>query len=164
MSLVEVLYKMNKSAIEHFWYAFLASLPPDSTYFGKSYIVDNFGDNPALADELAQLVVHGLKTATSAALSELEAEENTIPQPGLISIILDGHGDPKCIIETTAVSVSRFNDVDEEFAHAEGEGDLSLDYWRKAHMDFFSRVLPKIGKEFSEDMLLVCERFQVIYK
>lgn len=155
---------MDTSAIEHFWYAFLASLPPNSSYFGKHYIADSFGDNPALADELAQLVVHGLKTATSAALWELEAVGNPIPLPGLISVIVDGHGKPNCIIETTAVSVCRFTDVDEEFAHSEGEGDLSLEYWRKAHTNFFSRVLPKIGKEFSEDMLLVCERFRVIYK
>jgi uncharacterized protein YhfF len=35
---------------------------------------------------------------------------------------------------------------------------------RKAHKNYFSRVLLKIGKEFSEDMPLVCERFRIIYK
>jgi uncharacterized protein YhfF len=54
--------------------------------------------------------------------------------------------------------------VDEEFARAEGEGDLSLAYWRRTHKHFFSRSLPAIDREFSEDMPLVCERFRVIYK
>jgi len=117
-----------------------------------------------LAEELGQLVVSGIKTGTCSALWEWEAEGNPIPQPGLITIVLDGHGNPLCIIETTEVVVCRFNVVDDEFANAEGEGDLSLEYWRKAHINFFSRVLPKIGKEFSEDMPLVCERFRVIYK
>jgi len=54
--------------------------------------------------------------------------------------------------------------VDADFAHDEGEGDLSLEYWQEAHKTFFSRVLPKIGKQFSKDMPLVCERFRLIYK
>jgi len=164
MLLVENFANMDESTIDHFWYAFLSSLPPDSRYFGKTYVVESFGDNPALADELGQLVVSGIKTGTSSALWEWEAKGNPIPQPGLISIVLDGQGKPMCIIETTEVVVCRFNVVDDEFAHAEGEGDLSLEYWRKAHTNFFSRVLPKIGKEFSENMPLVCERFRVIYK
>ena len=164
MLLVENLLKMNKSDIEHYWYAFLASLPPNSLYFGKSYVAESFGDNPKLADELGQLIVSGIKTGTCSALWEWEAEGNPIPQPGLISIVLNGLEQPICIIETTEVSVSRFSTVDEEFARAEGEGDFSLAYWRDAHQTFFSRTLPKIGKAFSEDMPLVCERFKLIYK
>jgi uncharacterized protein YhfF len=155
---------MDKSTIEHFWYAFLASLPPDSRYFGKHYIAESFGDNPALADELVQLVVRGIKTGTSSSLWEWEAEGKSLSQPGLISIILNGRGKPMCIIETTEVSVCRFNVVDDDFARTEGEGDLSLEYWREAHVNFFSRVLSKIGREFSEDMPVVCEHFRVIYK
>ena len=49
------------------------------------------------------------------------------------------------------------------FAWEEWKGDRSLDYWRKAHWDFFSRTLPAIGKEPGKDML-VCERFRVIYQ
>ena len=155
---------MDKSKIAHYWFAFLESLPPTSTYFGKIYAAEGFGDSPALADELGQLIVRGIKTGTCSALWEWEAEKNPIPQIGLISIVLDGQENPMCIIETIEVFVCRFKDVNEEFAYSEGEGDLSLEYWRKAHTNFFSRVLPKFGREFSEDMPLVCERFKVIYK
>ena len=155
---------MNKSEIERYWYAFLSSLPANSNYFGKNYVAEGFGDNPKLADELGQLIVSGKKTGTCSALWEWEAEGKPIPQPGLITIVLDGLDHPICIIETTQVLVSRFNAVDEEFARAEGEGDLSLNYWREAHKIFFSRVLSKFDREFSEDMPLVCERFKLIYK
>ena len=155
---------MYESTVDHYWYAFLHSLPPESRYFGKTYIAEAFGDNPDLAQELGLLVVDGIKSGTCSALWEWIAEGNPIPQPGLISIVLDGTKEPMCIIETTEVFICRFRDVDEDFAAAEGEGDHSLEYWRKAHFNFFSRVLPKIGKEFSEDMPLVCERFKVIYK
>jgi len=62
------------------------------------------------------------------------------------------------------VEVRPYDDVDERFAHEEGEGDRSLEYWRKAHWRFFSRTLPGIGKKPSLDMPLVCERFRVIHE
>jgi uncharacterized protein YhfF len=117
-----------------------------------------------LADELGTLIAQGTKTATCSALWEWEAEGNPIPAPGLITVVLDGRGEPLCIVETVEVSLHKYNEVDAAFAREEGEGDLSLDYWREAHRNYFSRVLRKIDKEFSEEMPLVCERFRVIYK
>ena len=150
--------------IEQYWNTFLKTLPSDSPYHGKTYVAEWFGDNPKLADELGQLVLSGIKTGTCSAVWEWEAEGNPIPEVGLISITLNGQGEPICILETTEITLRRFNEVDEEFARSEGEGDLTLRYWREAHANFFSRVLPKVGRQFSEDMPLVCERFQVIYK
>ena len=51
----------------------------------------------------------------------------------------------------------RYNEVDAAFAHEEGEGDRSLAYWREAHRNYFGRQ----GK-FSEDMMLMCERFRLV--
>jgi uncharacterized protein YhfF len=150
--------------IESYWNDFLATLPASSPYRNKTYIAEGFGDNPKLADELGQLVLSGIKTGTCSAVWEWEAEGNPIPEVGTISITLNGQGEPICILETTEITLRRFNEVDEEFARSEGEGDLSLRYWREAHTNFFSRILPKVGKEFSEEMPLVCERFRVIYK
>jgi uncharacterized protein YhfF len=150
--------------IEEYWSAFLASQPADSPYYQKSYVAEGFGDGSALADELGGLIVSGIKTGTCSSLWEWQAEGNPIPEVGLISIVLDGQGQPLCIIETTEVTQRRFDEVDADFARAEGEGDLSLEYWRSAHQTFFSRTLPKIGRQFNTNMPLVCERFQLIYK
>lgn len=155
---------MNDSKIEKYWNDFLATQPSDSSYHGRPYVAEAFGDHPKLADELGALIVNGTKTGTCSALWEWEAEGNPIPEVGLISITLNGADEPICIIETTEVTLRRFNEVDEEFAYSEGEGDRTLNYWREAHTRFFTRILLKIGKEFSEDMPLVCERFRVIYK
>lgn len=155
---------MADSKVEEYWNTFLKTLPSDSPYHSKTYIPEWFGDNPELADELGGLVLSGIKTGTCSALWEWEYEGNPIPEVGFVSITLDGRNKPICILETTEITLQKYNEVDEEFARSEGEGDLSLPYWRQAHKDFFSRVLPKIGKEFSEDMPLVCERFRVIYK
>jgi uncharacterized protein YhfF len=155
---------MTKETVQDYWEQFLAGLPPDSLYHTTTYVAEGWGDGPALADELGALIVQGTKTATCSALWEWEAEGNPIPQPGLITVVLDGRGKPLCIVETVEVSTRKYNEVDSDFAREEGEGDLSLNYWREAHRNFFSRVLPKFGKEFSEEMPLVCERFRVIYR
>ena len=90
--------------------------------------------------------------------------DKPLPKIGDVWVELDGNGNPVCITETVEVTIRKYNEVDAQFAHDEGEGDQSLNYWREAHKNFFSRVLSKIGKKFSEDMPLVCERFRVIYK
>ena len=111
-----------------------------------------FGDGPELADELLGLVIRGIKTATCST----EDEPNT-STPGERWIVRDGHGEPRCVIETTEVSYRRFDEVEANFAFEEGEGDRSLDHWRKAHRAYFTRQ----GK-FSEDMMLMCERFRLV--
>jgi uncharacterized protein YhfF len=111
-----------------------------------------FGDGPELADELLDLVIRGVKTATCST----EDEPNT-STPSERWIVLDGRGDPRCVIETTEVSYRRFNEVDAAFAFDEGEGDLSLGYWRDAHQKYFTRL----GR-FSDTMMLMCERFRLV--
>lgn len=153
---------MDDDLIESYWQKFLSSLPEDSPYHHRSYIAEGWGDSPEMADELGGLIVAGTKTGTCSALWEWEAEGESLPETGLITIVLDGRGDPIGIVETVDVTICKYNEVDAEFARAEGEGDLSLAYWQQAHRDFFSRGLPEIGKEFNEEMPLVCERFRLL--
>jgi len=111
-----------------------------------------FGDNPALADELLELVMKGIKTATCST----EDEPNT-SSLGEQWVVMDSRGEPRCVIETTEVTYRKFGEVDAAFAHDEGEGDRSLSYWRNAHRRYFGRL----GR-FSEDMMLMCERFRLV--
>jgi uncharacterized protein YhfF len=126
--------------------------------------IDKFGDSPELADNLLALVLSGEKTATCSSVWEWEHENQQIPYAGMKSIILNGSDEPACVIETTEINIRNFNVVDEQFAYEEGEGDRSLEYWRDAHRDYFTRTLDRIGKEFTEEMPLVCERFKVVFK
>jgi uncharacterized protein YhfF len=155
---------MNKEAVDAYWQEFLSTTSEDSPYRFKTYIAEGWGDGPEMADELGALIVDGTKTATCSALWEWEEEGESPPGTGAVTIVLDGRGAPIGIVETTEVTVRRYNEVDADFAREEGEGDLSLRYWREAHRNFFSRTLKEIDKEFSEDMPLVCERFRLIYK
>ena len=155
---------MSKESGQAYWDKFLESLPANSPYHTKTYSEGGYGDSPELMNELIQLVLIGRKTATCGSLWEWEAEDKPLPKVGNVWVELDGSGNPVCITETVEVTIRKYNEVDADFARAEGEGDLSLDYWREAHKNYFSRVLRKIGKDFSEDMPLVCERFRIVYK
>jgi len=150
--------------VEEFWKRSLSTLPAGSSNGGAGYEAWSFGDGPEMADRLGELVLAGQKTATCMALWEVEAGEEPMPRVGERSVILDGGGDPLCVVETTEVEVRRFDEVDEGFARDEGEGDLSLAYWREVHRRFFAGTLPAIGRRFAEEMPLVCERFRVVHE
>ena len=89
----------------------------------------SFGDNPALADELLELLLIGKKTATCWAASEGDKGVET----GKQWVVKDGHGRPRAVLETVELTRRPFGDVDPAFAFEEGEGDRSLEYWRQAH-------------------------------
>jgi uncharacterized protein YhfF len=160
-----VVLTTGADQISEFWKSYLNSLPEDDPARGRPMPPAwGFGDGPEMADELGELVRQGIKTATCGSLWEMELEGESIPQPGDLSIILDGRGNPICIIETTEVEVKSFNAVDAGFAFDEGEGDRSLDHWRAVHWSFFSRTASRTGWAPDVNMPLVCERFRVLWR
>lgn len=116
----------------------------------------SFGDNAEMANALARLVVSGRKTASCCSLASYLAEASAA-KIGSYHIILDGQHSPVCVIRMLSLRLVRFCDVTEEFARKEGEGDLSLEYWREEHKAFFTRA-----GFFSEQMELVAEEFAVV--
>ena len=119
-----------------------------------------FGDDP---EELARLVNAGIKTATASLALWYDLEGEALPQAGQYSVILNTKDEAVCIIRTTRVFTSAFDEVDEVQAYREGEGDRSLSYWRRVHARFFSEELAAIGRGFDEKMPVVCEEFQKVY-
>lgn len=114
-----------------------------------------FGDSAELADRLVTLVIAGKKVASCGSLSAWE-EDKAKPQPGGYSIVLDGAGQPRCVIRTTGLFLTRFDRVTPEMAMLEGEGDLSLESWRREHQRFFQQE-----GSFHPEMELVFETFQL---
>jgi uncharacterized protein YhfF len=112
----------------------------------------SFGDSPALADELADLVLAGRKRATCWAVSD-----GPITSVGKRMVMLDGAGIPRAVLETVELVQRRLSEIDEAFAFDEGEGDRTLTCWRTAHQRYFER-----HGMYSPDMLLYCELFRLI--
>ena len=148
--------------IEGFWQAFISTLPR-SIPVPNHYRVWYFGNSEEMALELGMLVKEGVKTATCSLLWEHEFGGDPLPNIGEYSIITDWQGHPMCIIQTTDVSITPFDEVDENFAFEEGEGDRSLAYWRETHWRFFGRLCESMGSLASSFMPLVCERFHLVF-
>ena len=121
-----------------------------------------FGATPAHADGLLELVLTGVKTGTASSLWDYEAAEDPLPKVGELSIILDGAGAPRAVIETTGLETVPFDEVTAEHAFSEGEGDRTLEHWRTVHERFW-RDHSENPRGFEPDMPVLCERFRVIH-
>ena len=126
-----------------------------------TYEAWSFGEAP---DKLADLVLQGIKTATCSAYDLYLINNEPLPQTGDYSVILNSNEEAVCIIKTLKVYVTDFNQVSEEHAYKEGEGDRSLDYWRKVHVSFLTNELASVNRLFNENTKVVCEEFEVVYK
>ncbi|OPJ57829.1 ASCH domain-containing protein [Clostridium oryzae] len=153
-----------KKSVEKMWKEYLESKEEIVQNTDQTYTSWYFCDNEKSANDLAELVKKGIKRATTSLHCFYEVEGESLPKIGELSIITDWNGEAQGIIETTKVTVMPFKEVSSEFAFREGEGDKSLEYWKKVHIHFFTKELKEINMEFSEDMLVVCEEFEVVYK
>lgn len=117
-----------------------------------------------IADSLLGLYLDGSKRAGSGLVRDYEHSNETLPEIGDHWIVLDASGAPRCILETVRVEVRRFDEVPERVAIAEGEGDLSLAYWREAHRKFFTPFLEDWGIANIDEAEVVTEFFRVVYR
>lgn len=150
------------SNIAAFWDAFCTEVGEDWSH--RFFEAFHFDDNEASANALADLVVAGVKRATAGLIWSIESAGGSPPKPGALSVVTYWDGRPACVIETIEVDVLPFEQVTAEFAAIEGEGDGSLEYWRRAHWAYFGRECARVGRERSLTMPVACERFNVIYR
>jgi ribonuclease BN (tRNA processing enzyme)/uncharacterized protein YhfF len=135
-----------------------SDLPPED-----DVPVECFGDGPQLADELMKFVVDGPKRATAGLVAAYAAAGEPLPRAGAHWVACDGSGTPRVVLRTTELRVGPLSSVDEQFAWDEGEYDRTLDSWLAGHRRYFSRECERIGIEFSDDLEVCFERFDVVW-
>lgn len=153
--------KIDRDACAAFWGGYLEGLASDHPHRSRRPVVFGFGNEPALADELASLTLAGRKRATTSLHREYTALGEAIPQAGDVSIIVWGNGKPAALVETLWVETKPMSAVDAAYAALEGEGDGSLGYWRAAHRQYFREVCRGFGEPFDEDALVLCQALEV---
>ena len=152
--------RMNKAVTAHeMWNEYVKINSSAGQYQAWSF----GGLTPDGPNELADIVLKGIKTATASAYPLYIIENSPFPLVGDYSVILNTVNEAVCIIKTTKVYVMPFSRVTAEHAYKEGESDRSLSYWKESHREFFTMELKKSGREFTEDMPVVCEEFEVMY-
>ena len=130
----------------------------------KKIISFYFCDNEKDANECADLVLKRQKRATASSLWWYEENEEKLPEVGDNFIVTNWQGVALCVIEVERVEIVPFNEITSEFAEIEGEGDKSLEYWKKVHWDYYHRELKGSKFEPQENMLIVCEYFRVVFQ
>lgn len=148
----------EKAAI--FWNDFCKMCGVDTN---ESYQVWHFGNTPEMALELAGLVMSGKKTATASQALVNEIKPAEAPILDGYSVVTDFYGEPLCVIRTVEVRHLSFDKVDAHYASDEGEGDLTLEFWRDIHCSYFTHEAAELGIEFNERSIICCERFRLLY-
>lgn len=113
------------------------------------------------ANHLLELVLSGQKRATASSLSAWIIE-GTKPKVGDYSIVTDWDGKPRCVIQTVHTMELPFREMTYEICKREGE-DECLETWQQNHRHFFAADGKELGYEFTEDMMVVFEDFEVVY-
>ncbi len=149
--------------IKSFWHEFLnsdACVDGAKPSFQTSYKI---GSDEVHANEGANLILAGAKTATSTLAWELEKNAEPVPAVGDLCVIENGKSEAVCVVETTWVEVIPFGKIDGEFARDYAETDGTLEDWKRIFGEYYSAECESLGKVLNEDTPLVCERFRVIY-
>ena len=124
----------------------------------------HFGESERMANDLAELVRRGIKTATSSLGWKYEEKGWREPKAGDRVVITYWDGRPACIIEITEAVIKPFDQIDENFTRDYGEGDRNLAWWRKEMWDYYSGDCREFGRHPSPKMLIACQRFRLLYK
>ena len=103
-------------------------------------------------DKLVELVLEGKKTATTS------LDSTNVSKPGERSILTFENEKKACIVETKKVIITKFKNITSEMAFLEGEGNRTLDYYKKAHADYFKTIEPN----FNDETEVCFEIFEVI--
>lgn len=142
------------------WQQFCAAAGvPEST----PHEVWAFCGGEAGADELAQLALAGIKTATASSKRAFDTAGDPLPKPGGYSVILYRDGTAAGVIRDTRVSLVPFDQVSPEHAWREGEGSRTLAEWRQVHRQAFTPDYAAAGLPFDEKGLCVLEEFELVY-
>lgn len=146
---------------QQMWESFCAQsgIAPDTPHEAWAFC----GGGP-FADELAALVLAGVKTATASPLIAYETEGAPLPAAGSYSVILYDDGQAAAVIRDTRVSLVPFTEVSAEHAFREGEGERTLTQWREIHRRAFTPDYLAAGKAFDENGICVLEEFELVYR
>ncbi|MCB4799531.1 ASCH domain-containing protein [Neotamlana laminarinivorans] len=151
----------NNQTVHNLWNSFLAENPEyKNTIQPQAWY---FCDNKTDANNCANLVLKGIKQATSTSLWWFKAYNYALPKVGDLNIITNWNGEARAIIKTVKIEYIPFNKITKAYAIIEGEGDKSLHYWQKVHWAYYTREMKPKGEIPSKNMIIVFEQFKTIF-
>jgi uncharacterized protein YhfF len=132
-------------------------LPPGPVH------ADGYGDSAELSEELLEPIRTGRKRAGTGLLWAYEHDGEHIAQVGDLEIVIDHLHAPALVTRIVSSEIIPFNEVTAEYAAIEGEGDGSLEHWRRGHWNYFSRECERIRRVPDSTMSVICNVFEVVH-
>ena len=126
----------------------------------RYFLPISIGSAPETADEGAALILNGVKVLTSSPFWDYP--DGKIPFVGALSVLVDGVGRPRAIIETTRVEIMPFRAITDGLAQAYGEGERTADWWRRVMGPFYHASATRHGTVFTDQTPLIWEWFAVV--
>ncbi|MCH4161129.1 MAG: ASCH domain-containing protein [Bifidobacterium sp.] len=129
---------------------------------------DEFAYPGPIRDALIAAIFSGAKTSTASLYRDFALSNEALPKAGDLSVIIDSDGKDVAILRYTAVTTTRFIDVDDNHAKDEGEGYTDAAGWRQVHEKFWNsqEYLAEYGEGFTlnDETPVVLERFELVRK
>lgn len=148
-------------SLNEFWNNFLKSTGlPETTPFGGEITYSD--DEQEFAAVLA-LILCGKKTAQFSALAGYHIDNEPLPHKSEYYVLNNWKGEPVAVIRTINVEILPFEEITWEMAQKEG-ADEDLSAFRSRYSEFFREDADIVGYDFSPEMPVVFEEFEVVWK
>ena len=95
----------QKDLIQAFWLDYQRHCNVNVAGFAATAL----GHSRAVADQLAELIVAGVKRAQATLEHDFTADNDALPQPGDHLVVLDGRGRPRAIVRNNHVERRHFD-------------------------------------------------------
>ena len=154
--------KKLKPRERSFWKEYLAALPPGARP-QNPFVAAAFAGRREGTDSLIRLYRLGKKTAGSGLVADYESAGDPLPKVGAYWIVLDSRRRPRLLAKTLRTEINVFRDIPKAVARAEGEGDLSVSHWKKAHRDFYRPFLAGWGIADIDKAKVITEHFEIVH-
>ena len=127
----------------------------------RYFLPMSIGSAPEHADEGAALILNGKKTLTSSPFWDFP--DGKVPFVGALSVLLDGSQGPRGIVKTTRIEIMPFAAITEEMARAYGEGERTVEWWRRVMGGYYRTSAARHNIALTDDTLLIWEWFVVVH-
>ena len=152
----------DQSNVEQFWSAAQATLPAGG--LGDDYTVRQIGVGVEMTRTILDVILAGEKTGSSPLPWLYERGADVEPMIGEFIVLVNGHGEPEAIVQTTSVEMVPFGKI--ELHHLDGEGPAMRDVekWSSFHANYWAPKLEPFGLQPTDEMPVAIQRFGLVYR
>lgn len=150
----------DDAVLDVFWQAARAAHPELS----EDHQVRSLGIDEETTGLIMDFIYAKTKVGTFSLPWVMEAEGHPQTAPGTPVILTGYDGSPQAVVRITDVRKTNFGAIDRAETELDGPPVQDPDVWRPLHRDYWNGLLAKYGKSCTDDMPVLVEPFEFIYK